>query len=170
MKKKYFLALIIFIFSNIHIIYAQGVIGHALIRVFDKHIPLYDRSHKVIDTIMCSVKNDLLYSVSILKIKNNFAHINAYCFVDDVEIEKIGWIQLEYLVINPSCNELILRKKPFNRAKSQCIIKNAEWGDLYPIKKAYKGWLYIEIYIGNKHYSGWMSPEQQCTNPYSPCC
>ena len=155
---------------HITIVNAQEAIGHALIRVFDKPILLYDKSHKPIDTIICSVENDLLYSVAILKIKNHLAYINAYCFHNDVEIEKKGWIQLEYLGINPSCYELILREKPFNKSKVQCIISDASWGDLYPIKKAYKGWLYIEINIDKKCYSGWISPELQCANPYSPCC
>ena len=81
---------------HITIVNAQEAIGHALIRVFDKPILLYDKSHKPIDTIICSVENDLLYSVAILKIKNHLAYINAYCFHNDVEIEKKGWIYLKF--------------------------------------------------------------------------
>ena len=104
--------------------------------------------------------NDLLNSeyknnIVIFKIKNNYAYIHASCVINNISsIEKEGWIKLEYLGINPAncSNGLILRKRPSNNAKVKRNILNPSWGDLYPIKKAHRGWLYIETIINNIQY------------------
>ena len=173
MKKIFSVLMVLIISCNTTIAISQSAIGNAVIRVFDKSIPLYNKSHEIIDTIVCDIDKDLLYSVSIFKIKNNYAYIHASCVVSDIfSIEKEGWIKLEYLGINPAncSNGLILRKRPSNNAKVKSNILNPRWGDLYPIKKAYRRWLYIETIIDDTQYSGWISPEQQCSNPYSSCC
>ena len=151
----------------------QHKYGHALIRVHDKYIPLYDESFNIIDSIICDIDKDLVYGIQVLEIKQNYAHINADCVFgpsDSDFIEKNGWISLNYLGVNPAAHELVLRKRPSDRSKIQSIIENAQWGDLYEVKDMYKGWVYIDVRINGAQYSGWISPVQLCSNPLSPCC
>lgn len=120
------------------------------------------------DVIVDSVINDTIkedyVGVNILKMKGKRAQVEIeYSLSKNVAK---GWIEKKFLGTYPvSTSLLLLYDSPRKDASVSDSIENAYWGDFLPIKKHKKGWLYIE----HKKHQGWMSPSDQCDNPYSSC-
>ena len=131
-----------------------------------QYIMLYNKPKG--DVITDSVINDTIredyVSVNILKIKNERAQVEIEYSLSKNVIK--GWIEKKYLGIYPVSTSLLLLYDSPRKGASVCdSIENAYWGNFLSVEKHKKGWLYIE-YQGHQ---GWMSPNDQCDNPYSSC-
>ncbi len=144
--------------------------GGALLIPRHLYVMLYDTPDgNVIDSIMNdTIKEDYL-SICIKQIQNDYADIAAVYTFDS--IDKEGWIQLKYLGINPAnySSKLFLHLYPNEDSTIVDSITYPQWGDLYSILKCKDDWFYIKTYNDGKWREGWMSPEDQCDNPYSTC-
>ena len=93
---------------------------------------------------------------------------------DDLLTAHSGWIDWNNLGIRlDCCDSVYIRVKPNRYARIVRAIDTLYewgWGNLFPVKKAKKEWLYI-VYIDNKNkkIKGWLAPEHQCANSYTTC-
>jgi len=121
----------------------------------------------------CFIMNDTItedyFGINIIKVKHNRALISAYATLYDT-IAKIGWIQIKFLGIYPSkFTPINLYCKPDIRSKVKSTIVKPEY---YPfnILDCKGKWLRVSYYdVDKKKKIGWLSPEDQCSNPYSTC-
>lgn len=174
MKSKVYFYIIVcfFILGNSYWGYSQKKYcqGGALLVPRHYYVMLYDFPNgNIIDSIMNdTIKEDFLL-ICIKAIHNNYANISAIHVLDSIDRE--GWVQLKYLGINPAnySSTLFLYSYPDRNSIVIDSILNPQWGDLYPILNCKDNWLYIKTYNGGQWREGWMSPEDQCDNPYTTC-
>ena len=132
------------------------------------YVYLYDKPY---GTIRDSVINDtidenyVIISINERMGRRSFVPVTvSECLGNAV---KEGWIDRSMLGINPSSTSTIrLYEMPSYSSNVVDSITKPAWGDLYHISDNQDGWLYIE----EDSFKGWMPPEDQCSNPYSPCC
>lgn len=132
-------------------------------------VPLLDSKGKVIRYIMNDTITEDYFNINILKLSHNLAFVNASGTLHDTIPQK-GWIKTKYLGIYPSNFSTInLYFKPNKVSKIKAKIIKPEY---YPfnILDCNGKWLYIKYFDGDKKFKeGWLSPEDQCSNPYSTC-
>ncbi len=131
-----------------------------------QYIMLYNKpkGSAIIDSVINDTIKEDYVGVSILKINGKRAQVEIeYSLTKNVTK---GWIETKYLGTYPVSTSLLLLYDSPRTGASVCdSIENAYWGVFLPIKRYNSGWLYIE-YEGHQ---GWMSPSDQCDNPYSAC-
>ena len=131
-----------------------------------QYVMLYSMSggNTIVDSIINDTIKEDYVGVSMLKIKGRRAQIIAKNAIS--QIVSKGWIEKKHLGIYPvSTSLLLLYDSPKKNAHVCDSIENVNWGDFLYVKKHNKRWLYVEY----KQHQGWMSPEDQCDNPYSSC-
>ena len=146
--------------------------GSCLLKPTQRFVYLY-KLPSTTSTPVDSIINDTVaedYPVlTINDINNEFAHVEI---VNDANstLNQSGWIELRLLGINPATTDTIrLYKKPDEKSEISCYINHPCWGDLYTIKDCSNNWLKITTIEENTVKEGWLSPPDQCDNPYSAC-
>lgn len=137
-----------------------------------KHIeiPLYSsmKGNIVENKLINDTITEEYYVLSIIETKKYRSKVKAITPFDT--IPKTGWIQTEYLGIYPSSfSQINLYRRPRLKANVKSIIIKPEY---YPLNilKCKGDWLYVTyVDIDKKIKEGWLSPEDQCANPYSTC-
>lgn len=150
--------------------HSKEYIGHALLIPKHTPIPLYDSCRKEITGIIINDTLKESYAlIAIEKIKDSIAKVIANYPLENNR-KQCGWIDIKYLGIHLSfsTDTLYLMSNPNVSSKVSFTLIRPHWGDFYPIIDAQKGWLYIQN-IHNLNESGWLSPQNQCNNPYTPC-
>jgi hypothetical protein len=132
-------------------------------------IPLFDEKGKVIYYIMNDTITEDYYGAIIMKINknHNLAYVNATATLYDT-IPKIGWIEMKNLGIYPNKFSVInLYCKPNTESKIKSKIIKPEFFP-FNILNCKGNWLYISYFdVDKKIKKGWLSPEDQSSNPYS---
>ncbi len=131
-----------------------------------EYVMLYDKAEGY--TIADSIINDTIQEnyvlISIIKMKRGRAQIKVQYPLNDTI--QIGWIDKQYLGIHPVSVPIIyLYNSPHKKASICDSITNVYWGDFLSVKECNSQWLYIET----GEHKGWISPNDQCNNPYSTC-
>ena len=144
--------------------------GSALLIPKHSYIAIYDKPNGIqVDSVINDTINEDYVLIFIKQIKGKYAQIIAQNTISN-NIEKSGWIELNNIGINPaSTSPLFLYKKTNEYSGISDTIINPHWGDLYPIIKCKGEWLYIRTKENGKWKQGWMSPKDQCDNPYTTC-
>ncbi|MEA4935446.1 hypothetical protein SDC9_95743 [bioreactor metagenome] len=143
--------------------------------LFEKQIevPILDNKGKLIDYVVDDTLKEDYYTVIISKINHGMAYVDVRAPLYDT-IPKIGWIEIKYLGIRPASHQPInLYRKSAKRYQIRSQILKPEWGywsaDI-KILDCTGEWLYVSFLDGdNKMKEDWLSPEDQCSNPYSTC-
>lgn len=81
-----------------------------------------------------------------------------------------GWINIENVGIYTSNynRPLMLYKSP--KKSDQYLFKiNDYHPEMLPVFEYKDGWLLVELIVDGKINRGWLSPQDQCANPYSTC-
>jgi hypothetical protein len=133
-------------------------------------IPLYSESNK--KEIITYLLNDT--------IKEEYYNINIYTQIEQMfkvsgstphdTVNRNGWIETKYIGIYPSIfDEIKLYTKPDTTSKVMSTIIKPEY---YPFSviKCHGKWLYVKyLDTDKKTKEGWLSPDNQCSNPYTTC-
>lgn len=147
----------------------MDVTGTTLLIPKHRYIPIYHSSKG--DSVENYIINDTIQEdFPILSIKSfrdgRVKILGHYPMGSYPDVE--GWMETEYMGIflNIYSGETHIQKSP--HPESVCIytIQDAYWGHYYPVVDARNNWLKI---IYDEINSGWISPECQCSNPYTPC-
>jgi len=133
-------------------------------------IPLYSLSNK--NEIKIHLLNDTIkeeyYIINIYSQEGKMFKISGAAPHDTVN--KNGWIESKYIGIYPSIfDEIKLYSKPDTSSKVMSTIIKPEY---YPfnVVKCFGKWLYVQyVDTDKKTKEGWLSPDNQCSNPYSTC-
>ena len=146
--------------------------GSCLLKPIQTYIYLY-KSPSVTSQPVDSIINDTIdedYPIlMITDIKDGFAHVEIRSDVDST-FKQAGWIMLNLLGINPATTDMIkLYKCPNNNSGVACYIESPSWGCLYTIIDCSNEWLKIRMKEKGVTKEGWISPADQCDNPYSAC-
>jgi len=132
-------------------------------------VPILDNNRRVKCYIMDDTIKENYYVLKIKKINRNYVYVSASAAIFDT-IPREGWINIKNLGIYPSNFSTInLYNLPQRNSKIKSQLLKPEY---YPfnIQNCYKDWLYIKyIDVDKKLKQGWLSPEDQCSNPYSTC-
>ena len=143
--------------------------GTALLIPKHQYIPIYHSSkgNSVDNYIINDTIQEDFPILSIKSFCDGRVRIQAHYPMEshpDVE----GWMEIEYMGIflNTYSGETHILKHPYQ--KSTCIhtINDAYWGYFYPVIDARNNWLKI---LFDENSSGWVSPDHQCANPFTPC-
>ena len=139
--------------------------NRCLLAVYDKYVYLYtEPGGEIQDSVCNNTETEDYYVVLIKKKRNNYFYVEIEQCLGD--IKKIGWVKKGSLSINPSLTSVILlHKKPSYESGIKDSIMHPYWGDLYIIEDVEKDWFLIK----GKDFNGWLSPIDQCSNPYSTC-
>lgn len=148
---------------------AYSQVGSAIVTP-DCHGVAYLYKNPVSQIIVDSLKNDSIYEVYycviIIKSTKNRALIST--FIDDGEFTTHqGWVDWKNLGIRLNCDTISIRRRPYSTSKVRNIIKMPDWRDIYSVKRAQEGWLHIRD--KKQGVDGWVSPKDQCANPYTIC-
>jgi hypothetical protein len=134
-----------------------------------QQVPLLDNKGNIISYIMDDTIKEDYFGIFIFKISHNLAYVSASATLYDT-IPRKGWIQTKYLGIYPSSSfKINLYSKPDIKSKIKSQINKPEY---YPfnIIDCKGNWLYVKyLDADNKYKEGWLSPHDQCSNPYSTC-
>lgn len=124
---------------------------------------------EVLDSIIDNSKNEIYHLITIHETKRGWAKINATTPNDS--IGKSGWIEITNLGIYPNIyfKKLYLYAKPFKSSRIKSIILQPKYIPFMVIECDAK-WLYVKYLDFDKKFKqGWLSPDNQCANPYSAC-
>ncbi len=141
------------------------VTNSCLLAVNDRYVYLYtEPGGEIHDSVCNNTKMDDYYVVSIKRKRNDYFYVEIEQCMGD--IKKTGWVKKGTLSINPSTTSVIyLYKKPSYESGVKDSIMQPYWGDLYIIEDVEKDWFLIK----GKDFNGWLSPMDQCSNPYTTC-
>ena len=145
--------------------------GFCLLIPKNVEIPIYDYSdHKIIsDYIINDTLKDDYPILTIDSIKDSMAFVHVEYPMGSRKDCK-GWILMKYLgvYINAPGDSLKIYRAP-NYDEVAFEIKDVYWGTSYPVIDASEGWLKIVI-PDDSGKTGWVPPEYQSQNPYTPSC
>lgn len=148
-------------------VYSQ--VGYAIVTPNSQGVAhLYEKpiSQNIVDSIINDSINEVYYCVSIIKFTRNRAFVST--FIDDETLTMHrGWVDWKYLGIRLNNDTIFTRHQPSSKSKVWCVIDQPNWRDIYPVKCARDGWLYIMD--KNRNIIGWVDPKDQCANPYTTC-
>lgn len=132
-------------------------------------VPLLDDKGNVLYHIMDDTTTEDYFGINIIKVKNGLAFVSASATLHDT-LPKFGWVSLNFLGIYPSSfSSILLYSQPNIKAKIKSKIFNPEYSP-FSIKNCKGKWLYISyLDIDKRKKEGWLSPKDQCANPYSTC-
>lgn len=116
------------------------------------------------------IEQDYYSLINLLEISDSIAHIQATVLFRDTTYIN-GYINLKYIGINPnSHNPIPLYKYPNENSPIISKIIHPQWGDKYNVTNFSKNnWLFIELNEDGVLKKGWLSPNNQCTNPLTTC-
>ena len=136
-----------------------------------KLIPLYEKPNgKIITQIINDTIKEDYYTLQIKEQVKGFSFVRASAAIIDTTT-KTGWIETKYLGIYSSVysDTLKLFTQPNKKSKVKSVINNPLYDFLNVIECSH-GWLYIKyLDIDKKTKEGWLSPDNQCSNPYTTC-
>ena len=147
-------------------------IGFCLLVPKHIDIPLYGSADcaEVNDYVINDTINEDYPLIAIKTIANGLAEVYVtYPMKTRKDIG--GWLDIKNLGIYliPSSDSVNLYELPDYKSQiSYCII-NPVWGEPFSITDAFDGWLKITRH-GAPEISGWLPPENQANNPYTPPC
>jgi hypothetical protein len=143
--------------------------------LFEKQmeVPILDNKGKTIYYVVDDTLKEDYYTAIISKIGHSMAYVDMKAPLYDT-ISKTGWVETKYLGIRPASHQPInLYKKPNKGSQIKSQIVEPVWGYWttdFKIWNCSGEWLYISYLDGdNKMKEGWLSVEDQCSNPYSTC-
>lgn len=148
-------------------IYSQ--IGYAIITPNHQGVAyLYKNSisQDVVDSIINDSITEVYYCARIVRSTKNRALISTFIDGETLTMHQ-GWIDWKYLGIRLNNDTILIRHQPCDKSKVRNVINQPYWKDIYPIKHAWGGWLYIMD--KNRNIIGWVGPKDQCANPYTTC-
>lgn len=173
MIMKYILSILLlhscFSFQKQNIIESDNS-WNALIFLNQIEIPIYKEQNK--KEILMFIKNDTInedyYLIEVIKCHNNLAKIKAASGIREKEIIE-GWMNVKDLGIytrprNEKGIVPIYQNSNANSLKSELITN-----EILNIIEIKDKWFKVAYFENDKWKSGWLSPENQCPNPYSTC-
>ena len=144
--------------------------GAALLIPKKQEVSILDKpGGRIIATIMDDPDSDYYNLLQVTRIKRDYALVEV-SVADEERVLHTGWIELKNIGIKPNSysDDLMLYAKPDVRSKVISVIHNPYW-TFYNIVKCDKGWFYVTYELHGCLYQGWMPPNRQCANPFSPC-
>ena len=142
-----------------------------------KKVYLYNKPNGMrIDTLINDMVNENYLVLSLRGFDGDYAFVEASYALDSLDLfpkkEHIGWIEKKYLMTYLNCSDyecckyVYLYKQPTEKSEKVDSVEHPWWGVPYFVHGCKNGWLLIE----NNGRKGWVSPEEQCCNPYTTCC
>ena len=135
-------------------------------------VSLYDRPN---GKVIRSLKNDSLKENYLLvkAEKDSAGFVYGAIFYANSGKPKKGWIKKNKFLGTYSRNygpELILYSDTDSKSKPAFIIREhvSEIG-FCTVTQCRNKWVYVKLSNGTKEFSGWLSPNMQCANPYTTC-
>lgn len=134
---------------------------------------VYDAPYgKLKKKIQQNLKEEDFIVLSITGRQEGFYHVVASYLIAGEIVE--GWIKEDstigvYARAYPVGDSLRLMSAPGKSSKSQAvkIINNMQFFRV--INCNADGWVKVSIQVSGEKYEGWLSPEDQCDNPYTTC-
>ena len=147
-------------------------LGNCLLIPRHEKVPLYNSSNQleISDYIINDTLKDDYPLITIDFIKDSLALVHVqYPMRSRKECK--GWIQMKYLgtYINQADGILKIYRMPSDDSEVSFEIMNASWGIYYPVIDAHEGWLKVVI-PDDSGRIGWLHPDDQSQNPYTPSC
>lgn len=139
-----------------------------------KHIdvPLYESADcdNVNDYIVNDTINEDYPLIAIKAIDNGKADVYVK-YPMRTRADTNGWIDMKNLgvYLMSSSDSVNLYASPYYKSEISFCIVNPVWGEPYSIIDAFDGWLKIEQ-PEQPDIAGWLPPEHQSNNPYTPPC
>lgn len=145
--------------------------GHCLLIPRHKEIPLF-KSQKAITKIDYIINDTIKEDyplISIAEIVDSMALINAQ-YPMQTKKGTTGWINKKYLgIYHIPEDTIIIHDQPSHESIISSYIIDSYWGKYYYVLDASNKWLKI-IDPNNPNVIGWLAPEFQSDNPYTPPC
>ena len=136
----------------------------------DRYTKIFDRPNgAIVDSIVNSPAIDELYVMEIIECKNEWFFIEAHLPTSD-STSHIGWIRYPNVgIYMKDFHNVKLYDHPSYDSSVKLELENAEWGPYVVI--GIKGtWVQIELDYRGLKVAGWLSPENQSSNPYTTEC
>lgn len=136
-------------------------------------VNLYDSTGLIIKELKNNSKVDDCIGLTIVGKNDSMYCVIAHYLLKNEIIAK-GWIKMDnphLSIYSRNCGSmpiLNLYQKAEKNSKIQDVIKVHT--DYLHIKDCENNWLLVSVVISNKKYEGWISPDMQCSNPYTTCC
>jgi hypothetical protein len=172
MKSRFF----VFLFLIASSIQAQFVKHKALncevlIDVnYKGYINIYDINGKIIKKLKHNFKEEDFVTLTIIGKNDSMYNVTAYYCIKGGVIK--GWVKKNTPQIGTYSrgysSAVTLYSKPDKYSKIQSTIKEYS-PKLMHIKDCENNWVYVSVIIAHKKYEGWLSPDNQCANPYTTC-
>lgn len=136
----------------------------------DLSVTIYDSNGNPIGNIINDVANDKFVLLQLYSIYGDKAYITArYAFNDTFNIS--GYISKNNLGIRTiNSDTIFLYETPDIKATKVDTIVNADWTNIYRVLEVKHQWLYIEGFDDNDIIKGWISPQDQCSDPITVSC
>lgn len=140
---------------------------------FLRETVVYDAPNgKLKRKIQHNLKEEDFIGLSITGRQEGFYHVVASYLIAGEIVE--GWIKEDstigvYARVYPVGDSLRLMSAPGKSSTSQAIkiINNMQFFRI--INCNADGWVRVSIQVSGEKYEGWLSPEDQCDNPYTTC-
>ena len=145
--------------------------GHCLLMPRHKEIPLFKSPKAItkIDYIINDTIKEDYPLISIAEIVDSMALIKAQ-YPMQTKKGTTGWINKKYLGIYHIPEDTItIHDQPSHESLISSYIIDSYWGKYYYVLDASNKWLKI-IDPDNPNIHGWLAPEFQSDNPYTPPC
>lgn len=152
--------------------YNNNYEGFSLLIPQHVEIPLYSFLNC---TVACDyIINDTInedYPVLAIKSIDNHKALVSVEYPMGTRKETAGWIDVEYLgvYLKSESDTLCVFELPDYDSDVAFYIINANWGRYYHVIDASDGWLKVEN-PEEPDETGWLAPENQSQNPYTPSC
>lgn len=151
---------------------STDILGVALLIPRDIEIPIYCESNEreIKEFIINDSSTEDYPYIGIYAIDDHMALVHVeYVFKSRNNLT--GWIDTKYLGIHLA--DILLGvnvyMEPSYNSEIAFNIIDGRWVTFYQVIDAYDDWLKI-IDPENPDNIGWLSPANQCANPYTPCC
>jgi len=140
---------------------------------FKGKLDVYDAPNgKLRKKIQNNLKEEDYILLSIKGRHNGFYYVMASYSIGGQIVE--GWIKEDntigvYARAYPDGDSLRLMNTP-DKSTTLNAVKIINSGQFFPIINCNpEGWAKISVIVSGERYEGWVSPEDQCDNPYTTC-
>lgn len=165
--KKVLLTLFIYVGG---IIIVSATEHHLFVKLLEEtRVPLYDSTCQfVVDTLHHDIINENYVLLRVESCVGEMIFVQPYWSLSGDTCTPKGWVYLsEDITIYPHDDVFPLYIKP--SYVSDSVMVRYE-GDELPVLKYSNGWVYTQIFdITGRKSEGWLSPRNQCDNPYTTC-
>ncbi len=105
------------------------------------------------------------FSLVVYQVKGRWAKVSAYS--PDTSFKERAWINLSKIGVKVIEYPVLYEEPNKSSSKIKIVGYNYQYLKILNYKN---GWFKVQYTNGNKVYTGWLPPDNQCGNPYTSCC